>query len=90
MDNDSKLTVIDETGTPQTIYVLDIISPEETPSGKEIMLYFFVDKPVEVYASYIIEDETSYELAAITDPRELDFVNSEIDRVVEEWNTENG
>ena len=88
MNEERILTVTSETGEPVQIFVLDIIKTKGLFRRKEIIIYCFVDKPGEVYASYLRETRDSFSLDTITDPKDIDFVNREIDRVVAEADDE--
>lgn len=79
---DNKLLVTIEDGTQIEISVLDIVESEEF--DKEFVLYTLGTDNQTVYASILNESEDSYSLDTITDQREIDFINKEIDRVTDE------
>ena len=83
---DNKLTLDAEDGSKVTIEVLDII--DSFAYDKTFIIYNFEDKPDDVYASILNEKEDSYSLNEITDPEERAYINSEINRVIEEENLE--
>ena len=79
---DNKLLVTVEDGSQAEISVLDIVESEEF--DKEFILYTLGTDNKTVYASILNESEDSYSLDTITDQREIDFINSEIDRIADE------
>ncbi len=79
---DNKLLVTIEDGSQVEISVLDIVESEEF--DKEFVLYTLGTDNQTVYASILNESEDSYSLDTITDQREIDFINKEIDRVADE------
>lgn len=79
---DNKLLVTIEDGSQVEISVLDIVESEEF--DKEFVLYTLGTDNQTVYASILNESEDSYSLDTITDQREIDFINKEIDRVTDE------
>ena len=83
MENKLKITV--EDGTQAVINVLDII--DSYVYDKTFMIYTFDDKNNTIFASILNEDDTSYSLDAITNQEEIDYINSEIDRVASETAT---
>ena len=82
----NKLEVTIEDGTTVTVNVLDFVDSLEF--GKTYIIYTVNDQSDTVFASILIETEDSYSLDTITDPKELDFINNEIDRVVSELSEE--
>ena len=78
---DNKLTISVGNGQKVTIEVLDII--DSYAFDKSFIIYNLEGNNNDVYASILNESETSYSLETITDPEELKYINSEIDRVVE-------
>jgi len=79
---DNKLLVTIEDGSQVEISVLDIVESEEF--DKEFVLYTLGTDNQTVYASILNESEDSYSLDTITDQREIDFINKEIDRIADE------
>ena len=82
----NKLGVTIEDGTTVTVNVLDFVDSLEF--GKTYIIYTVNDQSDTVFASILNETEDSYSLDTITDPKELDFINNEIDRVVSELSEE--
>ena len=82
----NKLEVTIEDGTTVTVNVLDFVDSLEF--GKTYIIYTVNDQSDTVFASILNETEDSYSLDTITDPKELDFNNNEIDRVVSELSEE--
>ena len=85
-DVSNKLEVTIEDGTTVTVNVLDFVDSLEF--GKTYIIYTINDQSDTVFASILNETEDSYSLDTITDPKELDFINNEIDRVVSELSEE--
>ena len=79
---DNKLTITIEDGTNVTINVLDII--ESNVFNKTFIIYTFVGEDKTIFASILNETETTYSLDTITNEEEIDYINSEIDRVSKE------
>ena len=52
------------------------------------MIYTFAGNPSSVFASVLNMSDTSYSLGTITNQEEIDYINSEIDRVVDEGDNE--
>lgn len=78
----NKLTVKAENGKDVTINVLDIINSEEF--GKTFMIYNIDGRDDVVFASILNENDDDFSLDTITDSKEIDFINAEIDKVVAE------
>ena len=85
-DVSNKLEVTIEDGTTATVNVLDFVDSLEF--GKTYIIYTINDQSDTVFASILNETEDSYSLDTITDQKELDFINNEIDRVVSELSEE--
>ena len=79
---DNKLLVTVEGGRQSEISVIDIIESEEF--DKEFILYTLENDSETVYASILNEDDNSFSLDTITDPKEIEFINMEIDRLANE------
>lgn len=77
----NKLKITIDTGEEVTIDVLDII--DSFAFNKTFIIYNLEGQKDSVYASILNEDDTSYSLDTITDPEEIEYINSEIDRVVD-------
>ncbi len=74
---DTKLDVISETGDKLSIDVIDIFSKEN--DDKEYILYSIGD---DVYASILLEDDTTFELKTIEDENDMNFVKERINELV--------
>lgn len=85
-DVNNKLEVTIEDGTTVTVNVLDFVDSLEF--GKTYIIYTVNDQSDTIFASILNETEDSYSLDTITDQKELDFINNEIDRVVSELSEE--
>ena len=85
-DVSNKLEVTIEDGTTVTVNVLDFVDSLEF--GKTYIIYTVNDQSDTIFASILNETEDSYSLDTITDPKELDFINNEIDMVVSELSEE--
>lgn len=79
-DNILKVTV--EDGSVVDVNVLDII--DSARFNKTFVIYTVNDDKSNVFASILNEKEDSFSLDTIKDKEELDYINAEIDRVVEE------
>ncbi len=82
----NKLEVTIEDGTTVTVNVLDFVDSLEF--GKTFIIYTVNNESDTIFASILNETEDSYSLDTITDQKELDFINNEIDRVVSEVSEE--
>ena len=78
----NNLEVTIEDGTTVTVNVLDIVDSLEF--NKTYVIYTVNEEETTIFASILNEDEDSYTLETITNQREIDFIDKEIDRVVEE------
>ena len=81
MEENNKLVVTAENGQEVTINVLDIIDSEEF--NKTFMIYNIDGNEEAVFASILNEKEDTFSLDTISEPKEVEFVNKEIDRIVE-------
>lgn len=81
MEN-NKLKVTIEDGSEVTVNVLDIIDSLEF--NKTFMIYTVNDNNENIFASILNEKEDTFSLDTITDSKEIEYINSEIDRVVGE------
>ena len=81
MEN-NKLVVTAENGQDVTINVLDIIESEEF--NKTFMIYNIEGNNEAIFASILNEKEDTFSLDTITEQKEIEFINHEIDRVVQE------
>ncbi len=79
---DNKLTVTAEDGTQVEINVLDII--DSYAYNKTFMIYTFANENKSIFASILNERDTSYSLDTITNQEEINYINSEINRVANE------
>lgn len=82
----NKLEVTIEDGTTVIVNVLDFVDSLEF--GKTFIIYTVNNESDTIFASILNETEDSYSLDTITDQKELDFINNEIDRVVSEVSEE--
>lgn len=80
-NTNNKLKVTIEDGSEVTVNVLDIIDSLEF--NKTFIIYTVNDNNENIFASILNETETTFSLDTITDKREIDYINSEIDRVVD-------
>ena len=77
---DTTLTIKLKDGDSAVINVLDII--DSNVYGKTFIIYTFEGEDKTIFASILNEKEETYSLDTITDEEEINFINSEIDRVV--------
>lgn len=78
----NKLKVNIEDGSEVTVNVLDIIDSLEF--NKTFMIYTVNDNDENIFASILNEKEETFSLDTITDNKEIEYINSEIDRIVGE------
>ncbi len=78
---DNKLKVTIEDGSEVTVNVLDIIDSLEF--NKTFIIYTVNDNNENIFASILNETETTFSLDTITNKNEIDYINKEIDRVVD-------
>lgn len=78
----NKLKVTIEDGSEVTVNVLDIIDSLEF--NKTFMIYTVNDNDDNIFASILNEKEETFSLDTITDNKEIEYINSEIDRIVGE------
>ena len=83
---ENQLTVETETGEKVKLNVLDII--DSYAFNKSFIIYNFEDEPDSVYASILNEGENTYSLDTITNQEEIDYITSEIERVLAEKDEE--
>lgn len=74
---DTKLNVVNENGEWLTIDVIDIFSLENTE--KEYILYTIGD---DMYASILLEDDSTFALETIQDSREMELVKERINELI--------
>lgn len=79
---DNKLKVTIEDGSEVVINVLDIVDSLEF--NKTFIIYTVNNQEDTIFSSILNEGENDYSLDTITDQKEIDFINNEIDRVVSE------
>lgn len=79
-DNILKVTV--EDGSIVDVKVLDII--DSARFNKTFIIYTVNGDESNIFASILNEIEESYSLDTIKEQDEIDYINEEIDRVVEE------
>ncbi len=80
--DDNKLKVTIEDGSEVTINVLDIVDSLEF--DKTFIIYTVNNQKDTIFSSILNEEENDYSLDTISDQKEIDFINNEIDRVVSE------
>lgn len=78
----NKLKVTIEDGSEVTVNVLDII--DSLGFNKTFMIYTVNDNDENIFASILNEKEETFSLDTITDNKEIEYINSEIDRIVGE------
>ena len=78
----NKLKVTIEDGSEVTVNVLDIIDSLEF--NKTFMIYTVNDNDENIFASILNEKEETFSLDTIIDNKEIEYINSEIDRIVGE------
>lgn len=83
---DNKLTVSIEDGTNVTIKVLDIV--ESNVYNKTFIIYSLLGDDKTLFASILKEDENNFNLENITSKEEMNYIDSEISRVVNESSEE--
>ncbi len=82
----NKLEVYIDNNVKATVNVLDII--ESKVYGKTFIIYTVNNDNETVFASILNESENSYTFEEIKNKDEIDYINSEIDRVVSELEVE--
>ncbi len=83
---DNKLNVTFSNGQTVAIDVLDII--DSKAYNKSFIIYTVNEDDENVFASILNEGTSAYSLDTITNQDEIDFINSEINRVVTELEEE--
>ena len=83
---DNKLTVSIEDGTNVTIKVLDIV--ESNVYNKTFIIYSLLGDDKTLFASILKEDENNFNLENITSKEEMNYIDSEISRVINESSEE--
>ena len=78
MEIKKELTVTLSSKDTVVIYVLDIIKSSEF--RHDYVLYLIDLDDVNIYASILKEEDDKFELSAIEDDRELDFIKKEINK----------
>ena len=81
-NTNNKLKVTIEDGTTVDVNVLDIVDSFEF--NKTFIIYTINNEEDTIFSSILNETETTFSLDTITDQKEIDFINNEIDRVVSE------
>lgn len=81
-NTNNKLKVTIEDGTTVDVNVLDIVDSLEF--NKTFIIYAINNEEDTIFSSILNETETTFSLDTITDQKEIDFINNEIDRVVSE------
>lgn len=80
------LNVTAEDGSTISVRVLDII--DSVKFNKSFIIYTVNGDDSNIFASILNESESSYSLDLISDEEEINYINQEIDRVVEEMKSE--
>lgn len=80
------LNVTAEDGSTISVRVLDII--DSAKFNKSFIIYTVNGDDSNIFASILNEGESSYSLDLISDEEEINYINQEIDRVVEEMKSE--
>lgn len=83
---DNKLTITIETGEKKVINVLDII--DSYTFNKTFMIFNLEENPSRLFGGILNEKETSYSVDPVTDSVELEYLNKEIERVINEIKSE--
>lgn len=81
-NTNNKLKVTIEDGTTVDVNVLDIVDSLEF--NKTFIIYTINNEEDTIFSSILNETETTFSLDTITDQKEIDFINNEIDRAVSE------
>ncbi len=81
-NTNNKLKVTIEDGTTVDVNVLDIVDSLEF--NKTFIIYTINNEEDTIFSSILNETETTFSLDTITDQKEIDFINNEIDKVVSE------
>lgn len=81
-NTNNKLKVTIEDGTTVDVNVLDIVDSLEF--NKTFIIYTINNEEDTIFSSILNETKTTFSLDTITDQKEIDFINNEIDRVVSE------
>ena len=82
MENFDNVLKVKIDGLESEIHVLDIIKSKSY--DKTFIIYTIEDNEETIFASILNEKEDSYSLDPITNEDEINYINSEIDRVVAE------
>ena len=77
-----KLAITTEDGNRVVVNVLDII--DSYTYNKTFLIYTFANENKSVFASILNESDTSYSVDTITNQDEINYINSEINRVTSE------
>ncbi len=78
---DNKLKVTIEDGSEVIVNVLDIIDSLEF--NKTFIIYTVNDNKENIFASILNETETTFSLDTITDSKEIEYINAQIDKALE-------
>ena len=79
---DNKLVVNIQDGTKVTVNVLDIV--DSNVFNKTFVIYTLEGEDKTVFASILNEKDETYSFDTITNPEEIEYINSEINRVSSE------
>lgn len=84
MSDVKTLKVTAANGTEIEINVIDIVKSEEF--NKEYVIFSLNEDNDNVYSSILVEDENSFDLQAITNQDEIEFVAEVIKKIEENMN----
>ena len=79
---DNKLVVNIQDGTKVTVNVLDIV--DSNVFNKTFVIYTLEGEDETIFASILNEKDETYSFDTITNPEEIEYINSEINRVSSE------
>ena len=79
---DNRLEVSIENGTKIIVRVLDII--DSNVFNKSFIIYNVEGEEETIFGSILVETDDSYTFETVTNPEEIDYINSEINRVARE------
>ena len=77
-----KLAITTDDGNRVVVNVLDIL--DSYTYNKTFLIYTFSNENKSIFASILNESDTSYSVDTITNQEEIDYINSEINRVSSE------
>ena len=83
-NNNIEMTLWDD--TKDTVGFLDII--DSNVYVKTFVIYYVNGDTEHIFGSILNEGDTKFSFEAITNKDEIDYINAEIDRVIQEVNNE--